>query len=547
LVKCNLQSFSIFTNKSMTMIKKGLIFLIITLFVLGFTQINAQQNRYWVFFKDKQGSKFNPIAYFDQKAIERRIKSGIPLYDSTDFPLNETYIKKTKACVQNVNGHTRWFNAISVTASPKQIQNLQKLVFVTDIQAITFSAVPTSKPFDSTLTYSEKELLEIQTSRMQAKLFTSKGYTGKGIRIAIFDAGFPSVDKNPVFRHLIKNKQIIKTWDFARKKENVFVSDVHGTMVLSCIAGKINGKNIGMAPDAEFLLARTEVKAEPFSEEENWLRAAEWADKNGADIINSSLAYTYHRHMTFEMDGHTSLVAKAANMAANKGMLVVNAMGNDGAQDWKILATPADADSVISVGAINPYTNFHAAYSSYGPTSAFKTKPNVVAVGSVIAAGKSKLKKVKGTSFAAPLVAGFAACAWQSKKSLTNFQLFSLIEKSGHLYPYYDYAHGYGVPQASYFINNNASLHNKKQTFEFVEKGNQLIVKVKKEFIKKKPVSANNYLYYNLKNEAGFIEKYWLIDVYQQKAVVINLDDMAEYKEITVHYKAYTSSCKLGD
>jgi len=326
----------------------------------------------------------------------------------------------------------------------------------------------------------------------------------------------------------------------------VYAHNVHGTMVLSCIAGKVNGKNMGLAPDAEFLLARTEVKAEPFSEEENWLQAMEWADKNGADIINSSLAYTYHRYNTFEMDGHTSLVAKAANMAANKGMLVINSMGNDGAQDWKILATPADADSVISVGAISPYTDFHAAYSSFGPTSAFKTKPNVVAIGTVIAAAKSKLKKVKGTSFAAPLVTGFAACAWQSREYLTNMQIFDLIEQSGNLYPYYDYAHGYGVPQAGFFVNGKVNIEI-KPTFEFIINEKELIVNVNKELIETKNFKVNNYLYYHIKNEYGYIEKYWLIDVYQQKAVVFDLEEINGYKEITVHYKGFTDSYKLRD
>ncbi|MEN8119967.1 MAG: S8 family serine peptidase [Bacteroidota bacterium] len=528
------------------MLKNYFIFLFVIHLVFGFIQVNAQQNRYWVFFKDKHGSEFTPLTYFDQKAIERRIKSGIPLYDSSDFPVSKIYIEKIRSFVENVNGQTRWFNATSVTASAKQIKILAAFHFVDDIQPIILSTEPAGKIFDSTLTKNEKELLEIQTSRMQAKLFSDKGYTGKGIRIAVFDAGFPSVDKNPVFEHLRKNKQIIKTWDFAKNKKDVYAHNVHGTMVLSCIAGKVNGKNIGLAPDAEFLLARTEVNAEIFSEEENWLQAAEWADQNGADIINSSLAYTHYRYNTYQMDGHTSLVAKAANMAANKGMLVINSMGNDGAQDWKILATPADADSVISVGAISPYTNFHAAYSSYGPTSVFKTKPNVVAVGTVIVAAKSKLKKVKGTSFAAPLVTGFAACAWQSKEFLTNMQIFNMIEESGDLYPYYDYAHGYGVPQASYFING-MDLSDVKQTFEFIKKENKLIVQVNKEFIGKKFLKTNNYLYYHIKNEEGCIEKYWLIDVYQQKAVVINLDEINEYKEITVHYKGFTNSYILND
>ena len=522
------------------MIRKAIILFFVCYAIVGFVQIKAQQNRYWVFFKDKQGSTFNPKSYFDAKAIERRIKTGIPLYDSTDFPLNKKYIVEVEKSVNALNGQTRWFNAVSVTATQKQLSHIKAFNFVKSIQPIVLSTEPAGNIFDSTLTSDEFELLELQTAHMQAKLFWDNGLTGKGVRIAVFDAGFPSVDENPVFKHLIENNRIIKTHDFAKKKENVYSHNVHGTMVLSCIAGRIRGKNIGLAPDAEFLLARTEVKTEPFSEEENWLEAVEWADKNGADIINSSLAYTYHRYYTYQMDGHTSLVARAANLAATKGMLVINAMGNDGAQDWKILATPADADSVLSVGAISPYTDFHAAYSSFGPTAVLKTKPNVVAVGTVIASGKSKLKKVKGTSFATPLVTGFAACVLQSKSYLTNMEVFDLIEQSGNLYPYYDYAHGYGVPQASFFINGR-SLSDIQPTFEFVKEGDTLTIHINEKIRKKNKQKGNFYLYYNIKDENGILKDYWLIDVYQQKAAVIDLSKISGSK-ITAHYRGFTNS-----
>ncbi len=517
-------------------------FVSIIVLLLFTLKINAQSQKYWVFFKDKSGCTFNPFEYFDPKAIERRIKSDINLYDSTDFPINNLYINKVSEIVQSVNIQSRWFNAVSITANKKQINELYSLSFVKYIQPITTKAILLRNTYDTIISNSEKELLYLQTGRMQADSFWNAGFTGKGIKIAVFDAGFPNVDKSPVFVHLFKNRQIVQTYDFARKKQEVYSHNEHGTMVLSCIAGRTNGKNMGLAPDAQFLLARTEVNTEPFSEEENWLAAMEWADKNGADIISSSLAYTYHRYYTFQMDGHTSLVAKAANIAAGKGIIVVNAMGNDGDLDWKILATPADADSVMSVGAINPYTDFHANYSSYGPNASYKRKPNVVAVGTVIAAGKNKLQKVKGTSFATPLVAGFIACAWQSRTFLTNMQLFDLIEQSGDLYPYFDYAHGYGVPQASFFTTAR-TLHL-KPTFDFVLKDNKLIVQVHKNLIVRKKGKMNNYLYYNIKDENGIIQSYWLIDVYQKDALILDLSEIPENGSVTVHFKGFTNIYK---
>ena len=507
-------------------------------------QTNAQ-DKYWIFLTDKNNVEFNPLEYFDNKAINRRIKNNIPLKDSTDFPLRKDYLLIISKNTEKINAKSRWFNAVSVIANKKQIDILKTFSFVKKIEQYVYTKSLSSYLFDSLITENEKKLIKTQVDRMEGNLFFKKGITGKGIRIAVFDAGFPSVDKNPVFKHLIENNKIIKTWDFVRKKENVFAYNPHGTMVLSCIAGKLNNHRFGLALDAEFLLARTEVVTEKFSEEENWLEAAEWADKNGADIINSSLAYTYHRYHTFEMDGTTSLVSKAANMASKKGILVINAMGNDGNKDWKILATPADVENVLSVGAINPNTNYHAAYSSFGPTSRYKMKPNVVSVGKVIAASKNKFKKVRGTSFAAPLIAGFAACALQNDTSLTNMQLFKKIQEAADLYPYYDYAHGYGVPQASKILTPIKSASANK-TFEFEKKGNEINIIINKEYIKTKGFNNSNYLYYHIENSDGILEQYFLIDVYQKKAATINLKEYDLDIIIRAHYKGYTLEYKVN-
>jgi len=517
----------------------------ILIFILTISFNTQAQNKYWVFLSDKNGTKFNPVKYFDVKAIERRIKNDIPLYDSTDFPLNKYYLSNISKNVKEVISTSRWFNAVVVIADNKQINFIKKLPFVRNIEQNIYHSELCTYFFDTLTTNSEKKLLKKQINRMKGNIFYKKGYTGKGIRIAVFDAGFPTVDKSPVFEHLRKNNQILKTWDFARKKENVYAHNPHGTMVLSCIAGQLNGHRFGMAIDAEFLLARTEVGSEKFSEEENWLKAVEWADKNGVDIISSSLAYTYHRYNTFEMNGKTSLVAKAANMAANKGMLVINAMGNDGNKDWKILATPADADSVLSVGAINPQTDYHAGYSSFGPTSDYKMKPNVVAVGRVVVASKNRFRKVSGTSFATPLVTGFAACAWQSKSFLTNMQLFEKIQESADLYPYYDYAHGYGVPLASNFLNLNQEILP-NETFSFKKEGNIIYIMIKEGYIKTKGFNNSNYLYYHFENENGVLEQYYLVDVYQEKAATINLNDYKSGGIIRAHYKGYTLEYKIN-
>jgi len=335
------------------------LFLILLLFFIGTIFVSAQNNKYWVFLRDKKNTTFDPYKYFDKKTIERRLQYGIPLADSTDFPLNDDYVKAISTLVDSVSHSSRWFNAMSVYASASEIEEVKKLPEVKSVEQMQAIAIPAE--YDNSNYNSGDSSLLIplpkQTARMGGELFREKNIDGKGIRIAIFDGGFPTVDTNPAFEQVRKDGRIIKTWDFVKNKDYVYSWMSHGTMVMSCICGIVNGHQIGLATGAEFLLARTEVKREPFFEEENWLAAVEWADKNGADIISSSLGYTYQRYFPSQMDGKTTLVTRAANLAAKKGMLVINAVGNDGDNKWKIIAAPADADSALSVGGIDPLTD----------------------------------------------------------------------------------------------------------------------------------------------------------------------------------------------
>ncbi|MBU0489807.1 MAG: S8 family serine peptidase [Bacteroidetes bacterium] len=518
------------------------IFVLLTAFLMCISgsSIFAQKeatSKYWVFFTDKQ-TDFNPCEYFDPLAIQRRLKNHVPLADSTDFPVNSGYIQKVGAIADSTSVVTRWFNAIVAFCSEKQVQQIRNLAFVKSVEPVGGMAIPASrKPYQEELTSTQMDVLKRQVESLQGDVFEKKGITGKGIRIAIFDGGFPGVDTIPVFAHIRKTGRIIKTYDFTRNKEFVYSFSSHGTMVMSCIAGISGDFRMGLATGAEFLLARTEVNTEPFSEEENWLAAVEWADKNGAHIINSSLGYTYHRYFTWDMDGKKSLVTRAANMAASKGILVVNAAGNDGANGWKKIGAPADADSVISVGGIDPTTDFHISFSSYGPTADKRLKPNVCAFGDVVAAGKKSLKSVQGTSFASPLVAGFAACAMQTDTTRTTMELFREIEKSGSLYPYYDYAHGYGVPQASYFTEGRPAS---APSFEFKAKEHSIaIIPIAEKIDYKK------YMYCHIEDENGIIEEYWVTTVNKTSPFEIDKFRIERGQTLLVQYNGYVASYKL--
>ncbi len=528
------------TNKNLIFYKNLIVFLLIILTNLTYLKT---QEIYRVFFTDKKDCTFDPYEYFDNKAIERRIKNGISLYDSTDFPLNQYYINTIKNNSDSLISISRWFNFACILANEFQIENIKNYSFVKNIDKLSFNEAILCNYLDNnendyTLDIDLEDLLIAQTETMGGNIFDSLGFDGKGIRIAIFDGGFPDVNTSKFLKHIRDDNRIIKTWDFTKNKEFVYSYSSHGLMVMSCIGGMYEDKKIGLATGAEFLLARTEVNSEPFSEEINWLNAVEWADKNGADIINSSLGYTFHRYFNDQMDGKTSFVVKAANLAARKGILVVNAAGNEGNSKWKFIGTPADADSIISAGGIDPDTHYHIYFSSYGPTTDGRMKPNVSAYGDVAAVAKNnKIKRVQGTSFSSPLIAGFAACAWQTNRSLTNMGLFKEIEKSGHLYPYFDYAHGFGIPQASHFINNKNII---EPTFEFVETNEKISVKIHNLYSDN--FDKQQYLYYNIQNNVGKLELYKIILVMQQDIFLIKKNDSLKGKTLNVHYNSYTNS-----
>lgn len=508
---------------------------LLVLFALFVSPLFSQE-KYWVEFTDKEGVSFDPMEYFDAKAIERRVVNQLPLSDFTDWPVREDYLSTVGTMVEESGFASRWFNALVVKAYPEQIALVKQLSFVKAVVPMQSSAlVIASIEETEEQAMNSDEMLIAQTESMQGSLFEKAGIRGKGVRVAVFDIGFNQVDKHSAFKHIRDEGRIIKTWDFIEENEDVYTDGTHGRMVLSCIAGIHEDKKIGLATEAEFLLARTEYKSkEPFVEEEYWLAAAEWADKNGAHIINSSLGYTHQRYFPKEMDGHTSLVARAARMAIRKGILVVNSMGNEGAGDWKVLVTPADVDSVLSIGGINPNTGYHTSFSSFGPSADHSRKPNVSAFGHVMAAASSGMTQTQGTSFSSPLVAGFAACALSANPNYKNMQLYREIEKSGSLYPYYDYAHGYGVPQASYFLSKGKK---EKPQVHFVDKDNTIIVEVEQSILdSEKPA----ILYYHIEGANGVLVKYAVIGVQQKEVLTFQKDSFKHGQKLRVHLNGQT-------
>lgn len=503
------------------------------------------QNCYWVMLTDKQGTTFDPYTYFDAKAIERYQQNGADLYDLTNYPLNAGYVAQVDALATEDFGTSRWLNAVAVTATDEQIEAIQRLPFVREVVALRGDMQPArateAEPF--VLDEQTGRQLHNQLLRMGGQYFRAKGIDGRGVRIAVFDGGFPQVNTHAAFQHVRDEGRILKTWNFPNKKEDVYGWNSHGLMTFGCIAGRQGDKDLGLATGAEFLLARTEVETEPFKEEVWWQMAVEWADKNGAQIISSSLGYGKDRYYTKDMNGQ-SYVAKAGNMAARKGILVCNSAGNEGDDNsWRSIITPSDADSVLCVGGINADMNSYrrTSFSSYGPTADGRQKPNVTAFAYAWTANtgssNDRYREAPGTSFSCPLVSGFAACALQSHPELTAMQLFHEIEKSADLYPYCDYTYGYGVPQADYFTGYRKPV---QPTFRFEKVDSTGHVRVI-------PLQDNNkkcYVFVKNSTPDGITIDYtqFEMDGFARNMWV----EICQGNVITVHYNGYTESCHLG-
>jgi serine protease AprX len=234
----------------------------------------------------------------------------------------------------------------------------------------------------------------------------------------------------------------------------VFEDNSHGMGTLSCMGGNLPGSLIGTAPKAKFWLLRTEnVFSESWQEEINWLVGAEFADSVGADIISSSLGYSIgmtnpaQDHTYSEMDGKTTIVSKAAEWAARKGIFVTSAAGNSAGPPWYKISAPGDADSILTVGAVDSM-GVITSFSSRGPTYDGRIKPNTVARGAyaIIASANGGVDGAYGTSFATPLTAGAVACLLQAHPSSTVIQLLDAIQQSANQYTIPDSIEGYGIP-----------------------------------------------------------------------------------------------------
>ncbi|SOD93632.1 S8 family serine peptidase [Spirosoma fluviale] len=419
------------------------------LFVQGQTRPagpDVAKAKYWLVLTDKDQ---NSAPALSPMAIAQRKTQDLPL-DDTDQPVSVSYLTQLKQAGVQPICQSRWLNAVSVQLTPEQYAQVVKLPFVKGIQAIDPAIVITSTALPA-----NPQLAPVM-SQIQAPDFTKAGLTGRFVNIGVIDAGFFGADSANALKHVFARDGVKRVRDYvnAPKTRNELFrtlesnADFHGTEVLAAIAGSDPVENIqfGLATDATFYLARTDQGNREYrGEEDNWVAAMEWMDSLGVRLINTSLGYAKgmsnpkDNYEPGQMDGHTSLISRAAQIAADKkGMLIIVSAGNEGEdRSWRIISTPADAQGVLAIGATNSRLWNRIGYSSIGPESLAYLKPNVSCF------------SLYGTSLSAPVITGFAACIMQANPKLTNKEVMAIIEKSAHLYPYGNNYVGYGVPQAS--------------------------------------------------------------------------------------------------
>jgi serine protease AprX len=438
--------------------KRKILFLCLVCFQFyAFSQQDA-----WVYLTDKvdvANAIANPITILTQKAIDRKTNHGVVI-DSRDVPVNEAYITQLKnATGITVMAKSKWFNAVHVRGSQTDIDNLTALGFVSSID-FADKSLNSARISGSANKFEIEEAQTVfvygntqnQVEMINADNLHVSNFTGTGMTVAVLDAGFPNVNTMAGFQRLRDAGNLLNGYDFVDRTSNVYASSVsdHGTKVLSTMSGFVLNQFVGTAPDASYYLFRTEdASSENPVEESYWVEAAERADSLGVDVINTSLGYfdfdnPSYNYTATDMNGNTAFITKGANIAFQKGMLLVNSAGNSGATG---VNAPADAAGVLSIAAVDG-NGIYASFSSQGSAIQPTQKPDVAArgLGSYVFGINGVIVQNNGTSFSSPIMAGGIACLWQALPNKTNAEIMQLVREAASQFATPDFFLGYGIP-----------------------------------------------------------------------------------------------------
>ncbi len=432
--------------------------------------VSAQEEA-WVYFNAKANEQSYydaPLTMLSQRALDRRIAQKITL-DFKDIPINSNFItevKKTEGFT--VMAQSKWLNAIHVRGDVTAIRSLKNHVFVDKVVfanktlnlsskiAKTVKVKPTDKTKNTKVNFAYG-VSENQIKMLNGDVLHQQNYTGSGKIIAVLDSGFPGVNTAGPFSRIRDNNKILGGYNFVAHSANFYSGGTHGTYVLSSMAGFKENTLVGTAPDASYYLFVTEdgVDENPV-EESYWVQAAEKADSLGVDIITTSLGYFKdHTNPAYDytysdMSGDATFVSKGANIAFSKGMMVIASGGNEGTTSEPHIGSPADAFSVLAVGAVNN-AGTRVSFSSIGPSYDGRIKPDVMAQGqsAVLSDENGNIVTASGTSFSGPIIAGMVACLWQAFPNKTNQEIKDMVIRSSSKYTNPNNEFGYGIPNFS--------------------------------------------------------------------------------------------------
>ena len=423
---------------------------------------SAEKNyKYRVSLKDKVGTAYSvdkPQEFLSERALERRNRQQLPV-DETDLPVSQVYVDELKGMGAKLVTSSRWNNTVVLEVSDTLLMDeVAKKSFVKGVKKVWTQ--PDSIPLRNKKRGKEVTNDVKESGHYYGKAFRqinihggdslhAAGFTGKGMHVAVIDAGFYNADKIKFF----KKMDLLGTRDFVNPNSDIYAENSHGMKVLSCMAANIKDAFVGTAPEASYWLLRSEDQdTEQPIEEDYWAAAIEFADSVGVDVVNTSLGYYefdegYGGYRYRDLDGHYSLMSHSASVAADKGIVVVCSAGNSGRSAWKKVTPPGDSENVITVGALTKELK-NAEFSSIGDTSDGRVKPDVMAIGvnSVVSGNDGTVSKANGTSFASPTMCGVVACFWQACPWLTAKEVIKAVQQAGDRVDYPDNIYGYGVP-----------------------------------------------------------------------------------------------------
>lgn len=414
-----------------------------------------------VYLKDKGDSGFTvdePEAFLSKESVQRRKKTGTPV-TASDLPIASSYLDTLVSAGVEPVVQSKWLSTVVVTsADSTAADRLKNLTIVDSVKWVYkgHDVIPAQEE-DQEIRFSPSDALlkekygyaETQIKMLNGIKLHDAGFRGEGMRVAVIDAGFKNVDRISVFDSL----QLIGTHNVISPGHSVYDADDHGTKVLSCMAANMPGIMVGTAPEASYLLIKSEDSDSEYPiEEDYWAAAVEYADSVGVDVISSSLGYfefdadelSYHQSA---LDGKSSLISQAAYIAAQKGILMFCSAGNEGNGSWGKITFPSDASDVLTVGAITEEKK-KSIFSSVGFTADYRVKPDVVALGSgsCVIDPQGSIRYSSGTSFATPILAGLGVCLWQALPGLTNKEIIALLQEVSSQAKQPDAELGYGIP-----------------------------------------------------------------------------------------------------